>query len=1014
MGHPKISTSILRMNPIRNSARTYFGSWCKPIFTVLFLSILLPIEGEAQKVGQLDSLLNRLEGPFISDSMHADAYRQLANYHIEFSASEEALIYLDSLRLFSQKADYPLGELFYHYGSAYYYFRRGGYDSITVHLLGVVDLSKFVNKPGWTADALNKLAIVSSIQGKLDTARSYLDEAIRISFELADADLISMNILALGDLEAEAGNYEAALKHFISVDSLFVAIDEVNYYRHGVALQNIGNIYFDKINNPDKALEYFSRARDAFIAENNDRGEVDAVNKDMALVYKQKGNFLFADSLLRVAVQGFNSRGHLRQVAETNIAYAGLKMDMELPQEAEALLLEAETIYTDIDDKAGLRNTFLILGSLFFRTGEFPKSALNYERALGLENSAHGRAELLRKLADVYQQLGQTNKALQSLNTYVFLSDSLSEKQLETSLQEIESRYQSTQKEKEISDLKLSQAQQKLRSQKLLYGGGISLVSLGFISFFFFNRARHRQKINAQLTSLDRLRSKLFADISHEFRTPLSLIRGPVQILLKKDDIQPDTARELKLIDRNAQRLNRLVDSVNALSQLDAGKMTLSIRPINLIKHLKVIAASFESLAMAKGLTFTQEYEGKEEMYHYDPRHLETILYNLLSNAFKFTETGEVKLKLTTGEGVSEIRIEDTGRGMSSQDQKRVFERYFRGSDERYFTDGVGIGLALANELARLHHGSIGVTSSEGKGTAFTLICPTSRSYYENKGYDIGETYLPALDKKVESAAVSKESKVPSVLLDEPLLLLVEDNPDMREHLDSVFTDEYRILTAKDGRKGLELAQNYVPDLIISDLMMPVMDGQKFLEALKSDERTSHIPFIMLTANHLEKEKLKGLELGADDFMTKPFSIDEITIKVRNLIRTREELQSRYRMSGMIEPSKLATNDADQQFWQRLKEVVTKHLNNAEFTAEDFAMQMHMSRMQLHRKLKALTDLSTTAFLRSQRLKAAAQLIREGNGSVSDIAYSVGFTSPFYFSKCFKEVFGVSPKDYAN
>ncbi len=976
---------------------------------IVVITVIIP--AQSQPINRLDSLVQALSGPFATDSLQADVYRQIANYHIEFSPGDQALPWLDSLQDFSRKKKYKLGELFYHYGKAYFYFRRGGYDSIQTNLTKVLALAKEVNRPGWTADALNKLAIVSSILGNQAEAMQYLKEAIRVSRELADTDLLTMNLVALGNVQNEVGDYLEALQQFLTVDSLLSQSSVELHYRHGLALENVGIIYLEKFQNFQKALSYTREAKRYYFLENNDRGELDAADALLARIYAAMGQTDLADSLFQSAVLGFRSRGHERKFAETSMHYGELQIKIGNMRIAERLLKESENSYRKLADLAGLTNVSTILAGLFQTNGDFDQSIKYYRQSLQQPSSELQRSLILRDMATAHALAGDWRAAYDTLISYVQLNDSINKYELQSRLQEIESRYQTARKEREILDLQLTQSRQRLQTQKLVYFGGAGIFFLLLISFFFYQRARRRKRRHVELEKLDALKTKLFADISHEFRTPLSLIKGPVEMLMN-GPVQPNIEKQLKIVARNSNRLNRLVDNVNSLGQLDAGKLKLQIRQVNLFEHLKVIAANFESLAQIKGLGFSTVLEIPDRLYCYDPKHLETMIYNLLSNAFKFTEIGEVQLKAIVEDSFALLTVSDTGPGLGVSDQEKIFDRYFRVEGGQQQTEGIGIGLALAYELSRLHFGNLSLHSELGKGSDFILKIPVQEGFFSTRNIPVGQEYV-FISQKIDTTIADRSSIVPSVLQDEPILLLVEDNPDMQAHLNTLFRDEYRIISASNGRQGLELALRYVPDLIVSDLMMPVMDGQEFLKALREDPKTSHIPFIMLTANQMETVKLQGLQHGADDFMTKPFSIDEIKVKVQNFIQMREMLRSKYQQDSLIDPEVLATNDTDRQFWRQLQEVVRTHLNDPEFSTEDFAEAMATSRMQLHRKMKALTGLSTSAFFRTQRIKAAAQMLREGHGNVSEVAYSVGFTSPFYFSKCFKESYGISPSQYA-
>ena len=613
---------------------------------------------------------------------------------------------------------------------------------------------------------------------------------------------------------------------------------------------------------------------------------------------------------------------------------------------------------------------------------------------------------------------GESNQATEILSNSLSKSDSITEihqrllsNLIETSNQHLELKRKNLQKEIELLDVRNELLQQgRSNQQRLIWGGSlIFFVIIGSLYYLY----RNKQKTNERLREIDQIKAKLFADISHEFRTPLTLIKGPLEVLMAQSDLPSKSYEQLALVKRNSDRLSTLVNGINDLTKLEANKMTLAVQESDLTKHLQNVAASFASLAEQKDLIFKQTLDITNKKCYYDPVHIETIINNLLSNAFKYCDQGLIHLSARINDGRAVIQVSDTGIGLSKEDQARVFDRYFRASDPTYRSEGVGIGLALAYQLATLHKGDLKVESAQGLGSNFIFSFPIRKEAYAASELQVATGQINDHPDRIETRDQKINPRQREVVHeDEPLLLLVEDNMDMHRYLTEIFDESYRILHATDGSEGLQQATELVPDLIVSDLMMPVMDGQQLLKKVRQNEKTSHIPFIMLTANQQEQAKLDGLQAGADDYLTKPFSVEEIKLKVQNLILTREQLRHKYEAEQRIPTSRLITNEAEQNFWNRLETVVRENLSNAHFSAEDFARAMHMSRMQLHRKLKALTNESANRFLRNQRLKQASTLIQNPEWSVSDVAYEVGFTSPSYFSKCFKEKYGVAPKEY--
>ena len=552
-----------------------------------------------------------------------------------------------------------------------------------------------------------------------------------------------------------------------------------------------------------------------------------------------------------------------------------------------------------------------------------------------------------------------------------------------------------------------------------------------------------------KLKELDSLKSRFFANISHEFRTPLTLILGPIENLRQRL-VDDDAKQELSMMQRNGQRLLRLINQLLDLSRLEAGKLTLETRPGDLLAFLKGVVFSFESLAKQKGIIL--QFEALENLppVYFDADKLEQVLVNLLSNAFKFTaEGGKISVQLSVGReqfSVASkqlrnnqlitdhsllITVKDTGSGISADRLPRIFDRFYT-TGEGYAKDhsGSGIGLALTKELVELHHGEISVASEVGKGTAFTVRLPLVPVVSDQLSVTSDQLSVSNVES-IEDRALQIENRVASVRNpgsrivqpatsdeqqetsnEKPVLLLVEDNADMRAYIRNHLSATHRVLEAEDGVDGFNTAADLIPDLIISDVMMPKMDGYQLCEKLKNDERTSHVPVILLTAKSSGESKVEGLELGADDYLIKPFDARELQARVKNLIEQRHRLRERFGKEIKLQPRDIAITSTDERFLERAIAVVEEHISEAEFDVETFSRKVGMSRKHLHRKLKALTDQAPSEFIRTLRLQRAAQLLEKHAGNVTEVAYEMGFNSLSHFAKAFKEQFGALPKDY--
>jgi signal transduction histidine kinase/DNA-binding response OmpR family regulator/streptogramin lyase len=538
-------------------------------------------------------------------------------------------------------------------------------------------------------------------------------------------------------------------------------------------------------------------------------------------------------------------------------------------------------------------------------------------------------------------------------------------------------------------------------------------------------RLRADLKINQlesdKLRELDSLKSHFFANISHEFRTPLTLIQGTVT-KLEKEDAFPGRQVDYRLIERNADRLLQLINQLLDLSKLEAGKLDLHPKPGELTVFLKILAASFASLYQSKHIAYS--YDLPEEPLHvrFDADKLEKIVVNLLCNAYKFTPAGG---EVTFSARVSEkdatyckvhLTISDSGIGIPAEQLPRVFDRFYQAdaSATRDY-EGTGIGLALVKELVDLHGGIISVESSQEKGTTFFVRlplgltpAPTSREDELLPGpFTQKVNSLPDAQYEEDQALSGKKVQEQAVQV-----LVVEDNTELRRFLTQNLLREYTVLEAENGLKGYEQAIRTIPDVIISDVMMPGLDGVSLCGKLKTDERTSHIPFILLTAKADVESRLQGLSTGADDYLTKPFNLEELQLRIRNLLESRNRIQERFGKQIHLDPQQIPVTSTDERFLQRVLSLMEANLSDTSFDVEAFSKEIGLSRTHLHRKLTALTGQAPNEFIRTFRLKRAASLLRQQHGNVSEIAYAVGFSTLNYFTKCFKDLYGVTPSEY--
>jgi len=526
---------------------------------------------------------------------------------------------------------------------------------------------------------------------------------------------------------------------------------------------------------------------------------------------------------------------------------------------------------------------------------------------------------------------------------------------------------------------------------------------------------------------VDKVKSTFFANISHEFRTPLTLIKGPVQELLEEHTNHPKTKERLKLVERNADLVLKLINQLLDLAKLESGTLTVETSETDLNTFLSVVTNSFSSLAFQKNITMETESPQQRTVVNLDKGKVETILINLINNAIKFTPVGgsvavrtELRILQVNNESQSAgtplrrrgvggeviITVSDTGIGIDNDQHEKVFERFHQVS-EAHKEVGTGIGLSLVKELVGLMKGTLSLKSEPGKGSEFTIKLPVEviRVITEAEGKDnVTDPHLSEEFPLKENGHVSQEIR--------PRILVVEDNSDLRKFIIGSLGDEFHFLEGADGKQGLEIAFEETPDLIISDVMMPEMDGITMTAKIKSDTRTSHIPLILLTAKTSDESKLSGLGTGADDYLTKPFNKNELLLKVRNSIALRVKLREKIKLEVLKESPNIEVQSADEKFLLKVREVILGRLGDEQLSVEALAEEIGLSRSQLFRKISALTGVSVNELIRAFRLQKAAQLLEQNWAPVTQIAYEVGFSNLSYFSKAFKEKYGVSPSEY--
>ncbi|MBN2212883.1 MAG: response regulator [Bacteroidales bacterium] len=544
-------------------------------------------------------------------------------------------------------------------------------------------------------------------------------------------------------------------------------------------------------------------------------------------------------------------------------------------------------------------------------------------------------------------------------------------------------------------------------------------------------RMRHRtlqERISAQHRhELDMIKIRFITNISHEFKTPLSLIITPLEKLIK-NTADTDQNKQYLLMYRNARRLLGLVNKLLDFRRMEFQELRLNLAYGDIVAFARDITNSFTDLAEKKEIEFTFQSSVNQLSTFFDQDKVEKIIFNLLSNAFKFThEKGKIEVNIKIEDALSVqhqdtgfnanpyivLSVKDTGIGIPKEKQEKVFERFFRNEDPKFMINqGTGIGLSLVGEFVKLHKGKIAVESESGKGSRFDVYLPVIE---ESQISEINQKATEELSKYSEPDQVDEidDKRHEPSEKKQPLILLVEDNEDFLFYLKDNLKFSYTIIVASNGREGLELAQKRLPDLIVSDIMMPEVDGLELCKIIKSDKNTSHIPVILLTGRSSSKTRVEGFEYGADDYITKPFSFEILESRIRNLILQRENIRRSFQKKFELTPSEIQVTSLDEKLIQKALQIVENNLSDPDFSVDKLSREIGMSRVHLYKKLTSLTGKSPIEFIRIIRLRRAAQLLEKSQLSVSEIAYQVGFNNPKYFTKYFKSEYKILPSEYA-
>ena len=925
---------------------------------------------------------------------------------------DSALIYIKKFREFSIKRNYLASLTDADYLYAHYFRRIQKPDSAIFYFKKQIEDSKKINYFRGMAQGYNGLCRTYYLIGEIENSIKAGNQALKYVKKIDDAGNFifadTQNALAIA--YSMQNKMEAAIAHLLVVDSVH-KITPIREDIIAAAYQSLGNIYLE-LKDYDAAEKYYLKANDEF---KKIPGAGDfyfhTTNVFLGQVYYYTGQLEKADKLLSKTLLFYEKIKEERTVAEiknylglVNLAKGNLK-------KAETYLLNAFNFQKKNDYSLEAAQSALQLGKLNIKVGSATKAIAFLEEAIlfnkdikngTINQNAHSL------LAEAYALQGNYKAAYGNSQIAKKINDSIQKVQSAEKIKELEGIYQTESRDREIALLTTQNelAEQQKTNQRNIFLAIVFLVTIGGIFLFF--QLRNRKKTAKKLQELDIAKNTFFANISHEFRTPLTLINGPIEDQLASKKLSLSETKNLKSALRNTQRLKDLVDQLLALAKLESGNLKLNIQCANMPNFLIAHAEAFSFSCDEKNIKLSVEAPKDDETDWFDQDILEKILYNLLGNAIKYTpENGFITLGGRRLDNKYEISVSNSGNYIPRPQQQKIFERFYQSNSKN---PGTGIGLALTKDLVEIHKGTIALKSEESGITEFKIILPVDKNAFEAQQiFSECNKTIPAETLPVLEIPVEKEIILPG---DAPVILVIDDSKDIRDYVSSIFENTFAVHTACNGKEAFTIAIEVIPDIVISDVMMPEEDGFTFTKHLKEHQLTSHIPVILLTAKTQVTSKLEGMGIGADAYVTKPFNSQLLKATVENLIENRRKLQQRFAQEVVLMPKDVAVSSADEMFLERLQKVLDMHLTEPNFTAELFGTEMGVSRMQLHRKLKALTNQSTSEFLRSQRLKLALNLLKANKISISEVGYAVGFNDPSYFTKCFKQEFGSVPSEY--
>ena len=923
------------------------------------------------------------------------------------------------------------------------YMERGQYDKAIPYFKEAEVVLDSLGNQAYRLISLVNLATCERRRGNNTEALPNYQKALEIARALENQEREALLLALIGYVHRDQGNFTKAIEANQEALRIRKAIGNKRLVAN--SLSNLAQIYH-LLQDYQQSTAFLEQVLDTAIVL-EDQALQASTQLKIGNNQKLTGQYDEALVNVRYALEYRKTNGPERQI---NIPYQYLGSIFLAKNQLDSAYyylnqgLDFSRKYAD----AKVQSLCLLdLGRIDQRRGQMGEAIRKGEEARAIlpkNTFTQEEASIAEALYEGYKAQNQSAKALYQLERFRLLQDSLFGDANTKALARMELRNEFEQEKQELAFAQekaiLAKDTQLRRQRSFQWISALALLIAGIFITIILRYYRMRrlaneelQKLNKEilqqkeeLEGLSQVKSRFFTNISHELRTPLTIIGGMVDQIRKQPQQWLD--KGLTMIERNNANLLRLVNQILDLRKLESGNLTLEYTHGDIISYLRYIVESFQSFAESKRIRLHFLDYSKEVEMGYDPEKVLQIMSNLLSNAIKFTpEGGEVYLSVNEekeGEGGVNrllIMVKDTGIGIPKEKQAHIFDRFYQVDDSATREgEGTGIGLALSKELIHLMKGEIEVQSGEGQGSTFLVRLPIESNVSPTRP----KVAMPSSTARISLANVTADqatAQVEGVNLDavhstdQDHLLIIEDNPDVIDYLKAIIGNSYLISVARNGEEGIQKAFSEIPDVIISDVMMPIKDGFEVCDTLKQDERTSHIPIVLLTAKVDQDSKMQGLRRGADDYLSKPFNEQELNLRLQNLLAIRQTLKQRYQN---LEFTPAAEEDhalqLEDSFISKLKAVIEDRLEDPEMSIAEVCKGMGMSRSQLYKKVKALTNSTTTQIIRSIRLNKAKELLQDSGRSIYEVAYDVGFKDPAYFSRTFSEEFGMSPRDFRN